>query len=120
MKKFLISILAFFIVLVGVGFALISIDWNRLNKDHYYVQITERPAIDEFIDAKGAVYENFSYTLPAYDEEGNMQLLDFSAHKELRANAYLMLYVKDSDVVTSYDEVQLDDMPANVKKHFEQ
>ena len=111
MKKFLISILAFFIVLVGVGFALISIDWNRLNKEHYYVQITERPAIDEFID------DIVSFT---YDEEGNMQLLDFSAHKELRANAYLMLYVKDSDVVTSYDEVQLDDMPANVKKHFEQ
>lgn len=120
MKKFLLSIVVFFVVLAAAGFVVISIDWNRFNKEHYYVQITEAPSIEEFVDSKGAVYKSYWYTLPAYNEEdGSMKELNFSAAKELRQDAYLMLYVKDGDVVTSYDEVQQEDLPAVVKKQLQ-
>lgn len=114
MKKFLLSIIVFFIVLAAAGYAVLAIDWNRFNKEHYYVQINEKPSIEEFVDQKGAVYKSYWYTLPAYSEDGNMKELHFSAAKELREDAYLMLYVKNEDVVTSYDEVQREDLPSNV------
>ena len=120
MKKFLLSIVIFFIVLAAAGYALLSIDWNRFNKEHYYVQITEGPSIEEFVDSKGAVYKSYWYTLPAYNEDGKQQELHFSAAKELRTDAYLMLYVKDGDVVTSYDEVKEADLPQKVSEQLVQ
>ena len=118
MKKFLLSIVVFFIVLAGAGYAVLSIDWNRFNKEHYYVQISGTPNVEEFVDSKGAVYKSYWYTLPAYNEDGEMKELNFSAAKELRADAYLKIYVKKGNVVTSYDEVNEADIPQKAKEQL--
>lgn len=120
MKKFLISVVAFFVLLAAAGYALISIDWNRFNKEHYYVQITDTPSVEEFVDSKGAVYKSYWYTQAGYNEDGDEQSLNFFAQKELRQDAYLRIYVKDGDVVTSYDEVKFDEMPEAAQKALQQ
>lgn len=116
MKKFLLSVLVFFIVLAAAGYAVLSIDWNRFNKEHYYVQITDAPSVEEFVDTNGAVYKSYWYTQTGYHEDGKEQQLNFSGQKELRQDAYLRIYVKDGDVVTSYDEVTFEEMPEAAQK----
>ena len=43
------------------------------------------------------------------------ETLKFSAHKNLRQDAYLKLYVKKETEVTSFDEVKFHELPAKVQ-----
>ncbi|WP_324603454.1 YxeA family protein [Listeria grayi] len=42
------------------------------------------------------------------------KMLTFTASKELRSHAFLKLYVKKADRVTSYDEVKQSELPDKV------
>lgn len=116
MKKLLIAVGFVFVLLVAGLVVLATMDFNRLGKDHYYVQITTDGERERFVASDGAVYESYWYTLPAYNEKGEEQIVKFSAQKNLRKDAYLMLYLKKGDEVTSFDEVQAADLPEKVKE----
>ncbi|MCA9725143.1 MAG: YxeA family protein, partial [Kurthia sp.] len=53
----------------------------------------------------------YVYKIDVINEDGKHKELEFSANKQLRKGAYLMLYVNKEGEVTSYDEVSKKDMP---------
>lgn len=117
MKKFLLAVAVLFVLCTGGLYVLMTIDFNRMNADHYYVQINETPTEEKVKTSKGEVFTRYAYTLEAYDENGNEKQYTFTADKELRQDAYLMLYVKESGV-SSYDEVKLTDVPKKAQAHL--
>ncbi|MGE7092433.1 YxeA family protein [Lysinibacillus sp. NPDC048646] len=118
MKKVFFGIGALFILFVAGLIVLMTVDFNRLNKDTYYVHITSDGEVEEYKAGDGQILESYWYELPAFNDKGDETTLKFSAQKNLRHDAYLKLYVKKENVVTSYDEVQFEDMPAKVQKHL--
>jgi len=116
MKKFLIAISILFVLGVAGALSLKYIDFNRMNAENYYLQITEDGKPDEFKLDDGTVMTNYSYTLDATNAEGKTIPLEFTAQKNLRKGAYLKMYVKKDDQVSSYDEVKLEDIPQKAQK----
>lgn len=119
MKKLFITLGALIAVLIAALVVLASVDFNRMGKDNVYVQITTDGEIETYTDNKGAVYKTYWYELSAYTAEGEEQPVKFSAQKDLRQGAYLMLYMKDGNEVTSYDEVQFEELPVKVQEQFQ-
>ena len=121
MKKFLIGSASTIAVLfVAIGF-LLTMDFNRMNKGNVYVQIPseEHVLVVEDKLSDGTVIPRYWYTLSAYNEEGEKVTVEFSAAKMLREGAYLMLYLKKgTNEVSSYDEVQEDELPEEVKANL--
>lgn len=60
--------------------------------------------------------KTYWYEQPAYTEDGEEIQVEFSAQKELRQGAYLMLYVNKDNEVSSYDEVSEAELPDEVKE----
>jgi uncharacterized protein (TIGR01655 family) len=116
MKKFLTVIgILFALGVVGV-FAITKIDFNRMNASNYYLQITEDGVQHDTKLDDGSVMTYYSYKLDATNAEGETIPLEFTAHKNLRKDAYLKMYVKNDDQVSSYDEVKLEDIPKKAQK----
>lgn len=116
-KLFILFGLLLGVVIAGLV-VLATVDFNRLAKDHVYVHITEDGVEERFVASDGAVYMSYWYEQSAFDKDGNEVSVKFSAQKNLRKDAYLMLYMKNGSEVTSYDEVQYEDLPAEVKAQF--
>lgn len=119
MKKLFVMLGVLMVVLITVLVGLATIDFNRLGKGNVYVQIVGDGKVEKFTDTNGAVYETYWYTLPAYDEKGEEMQVNFSAQKNLRHDAYLMLYLKNGTEVTSFDEVQFDELPKKVQEKLQ-
>ncbi|MEC2074994.1 YxeA family protein [Metabacillus fastidiosus] len=111
MKKFGGFIIAIVVVVIGFGIFIQNVNLNRIGKDQYYIQIAAEGNKIEGKSDNGEVYVRYEYKLPAFDQSGNEKELAFTAPKELRQNAYLMLYVKDGKEVTSYQEVKEKEIP---------
>lgn len=119
MKKFLIIVgVLFALGIVGV-FTFTKIDFNRMNANNYYLQITEDGVPHENKLDDGSVMTSYSYKLDATNEAGKTISLEFTAQKELRQDAYLKMYVKEGDQVSSYDEVKLEEIPKKAQKRLE-
>lgn len=119
MKRFLIVVgILFALGIVGV-FAITKIDFNRINASNYYLQITEDGIPHENKLDDGSVMTSYSYKLDATNEDGKTISLEFTAHKSLRKDAYLKMYVKKDDQVSSYDEVKLEEIPKKAQKQLE-
>lgn len=116
MKKIFIVLGAVTALMIVALVVLATVDFNRLAKDNVYVQITTDGQLETFTASDGAVYETYWYEQPAYTAAGEEMTVEFSAQKNLRHDAYLMLYMKDGNEVTSYDEVQFDDLPKAVQE----
>ncbi|MFJ7951961.1 YxeA family protein [Lysinibacillus sp. NPDC096418] len=116
MKKVYIGVGAVFILFVGALVVLMTVDFNRINKDTYYVQVTTDGELEEYKLNTGKIAETYWYELPSYDESGKERTLKFSATKNLRKDAYLKLYVKGGKGVSSYDEVQFDEIPTKAQE----
>ncbi|TCI77866.1 YxeA family protein [Exiguobacterium sp. SH0S1] len=114
MKKLVIA--AFALVIVALG--LVNIDWNRLGKEALYVQVGTATNVEETTLESGDVVRRYEYTMPALTKDGDPQTVTFTAAKELRSGAYLKLYVKDQDVITSYDEVTVADIPKAAREQL--
>ena len=111
MKKLFI-VLGSIVGILFIGLiVLASVDFNRLGKENVYVQIVSDGELDENRLDSGEIMKRYEYELVAYNDAGEAVEVEFSAAKNLRVGAYLMLYVKDGDVVTSYDEVKEQDVP---------
>ena len=88
-----------------------NINLNRIGTDDYYTQIVgSGNKLEDKADG-GTVYVRYEYELPAYDKNGNVKTLTFTANKELREDAYLQLFVKDGKSVASYQEVTAEELP---------
>ncbi|GIN93775.1 hypothetical protein J22TS1_48260 [Siminovitchia terrae] len=107
------------VLFVGAIVIFATVDFNRFGKDKAYVQITDAASVKETKMDSGEIMKRYWYKLPAYKENGEMIEVEFSGAKELRKDAYLMLYIKDGNEVTSYDEVQLNDIPQKAKEKLE-
>ena len=92
-----------FILLCVVGYRAVFVD-----SAHYYVQIYNS-------DVKKVKNNEYEYNLTAYDEHGKMTKITFKAGKELREDAYLELDVMLIRGVVNWREVQLDELPLDVR-----
>ena len=108
MKKVFFGIGALFILFVAGLVVLMTVD-------SYYVHITADGEVEEYKADSGQIYQSYWYELPAFNKNGEEKTLKFSAHKNLRHDAYLKLYVKKETEVTSYDEVKFHELPAKVQ-----
>ncbi|ANF97293.1 YxeA family protein [Paenibacillus bovis] len=111
MKKWMISVIVVVIMLIAGVVILQNVNFNRLGTDHYYVQTQGQGKKLEDRTSSGEIYTSYEYTLPASDANGTGMTITFTAAKQLRQGAWLMLYIKDGEV-TSYEEVQPADVPA--------
>ncbi|WP_215113112.1 YxeA family protein [Exiguobacterium sp. s63] len=110
MKKW-IGIAIVSIVLIG---GLTQVDWNRIGKDTLFVKVEAVSDVEETTLENGDVMKRYVYTQPAFTSDGKAREITFTAAKKLREGAYLRLYVKDGDTVTSYEEVSRSDVPQSI------
>ena len=87
----------------------------------YYAQIDNTKV--EQVDTKGGVISfkgnlPYSYTLTAYDEKGAEKEITFGTSRELREGAFIRLTVMPVRGVLDCSEVQYDELPAEVQKHY--
>ncbi|WP_214820931.1 MULTISPECIES: YxeA family protein [unclassified Exiguobacterium] len=110
MKKWIgIAVLG---ILLAAG--LLQVDWNRFGKDTLFVEVQEASDVEETTLENGEVMKRYVYTQTAFTSDGESKQVTFTAGKELQEGAYLRLYVKDGDTVTSYDEVSRENIPRQV------
>ncbi|GKU75617.1 YxeA family protein [Paenibacillus sp. L3-i20] len=96
-----------------IGFILITqnVNINRLGTELYYLEITtDGKAKTTKISANETV-TSYEYNLPAFDKDGNKATYVFTSEKQLRKNAYLTLFIRDKEIVQSYQEVTVEEIP---------
>ncbi|MBW8351911.1 YxeA family protein [Bacillus sp. IITD106] len=114
MKKSMITIGIVLVILVGGVIFLQNVNLNRIGADEYYTKINGEGTKMEDKESGGAIHIRYEYELLAYDKDGSQKTLTFSADKQLRENAYLLLFVKNGKGVTSYQEVKAEELPEKV------
>ncbi|HZW67529.1 MAG TPA: YxeA family protein [Pseudogracilibacillus sp.] len=119
MKKVWLIVLPI-ILLIGSVLFIMMFDWNRFGKTNVYVVVGEPSKIVEDRLETGEIMERYAYETVSYDENGEELLVEYDAHKELRKEAFLKLYLDRNDQVTSYDEVTWDELPAAVQEQLEE
>jgi len=108
-----------FILLVAAVVILTTVDFNRFGKENVYVQVGDPSYTDEDKLDSGEIMTRYWYELPAYHENGDEMKVAFSAQKELSQGAYLKLYIKNENEVTSYDEVSWEEVPEAAQEELE-
>lgn len=88
---------------------------------YYYTQIDNSKI--ERNDSEGGVINlngsmDFSYMLPAYDENGKEKDIRFGASRELREGAFIRLTVTPVRGVLEWCEVQYEELPAAVQGNY--
>lgn len=116
-KKILVSIATAAIVVVGIiGFCMCF--FSGSGSVYYYTQIDNSKI--ERNDSDGGVINlsggmDYSYTLPAYNENGKGKDITFGASRELREGAFIRLTVSPVRGVIEWSEVQYDELPEAVQ-----
>lgn len=111
MKKLLIGTILFVGTIVAFGFRYYQ---NNYTGTSYYVQITTEGEQNEVKLQNGSSDYDYKYTLNGYDTKGNQKELTFMTilgGKQLRKGAYLDVTVNRNKGVTSWREVQKEDIP---------
>ena len=80
------------------------------NKDYYYVIDNSKYTLKD---------NNYRYTLEFYDDNGNLREISFDTVRELKAGAYIKVNYMRLRGVTSWEEVQFQDMPVKTREQFE-
>jgi len=111
MKKILIPIIVFIVLIVAGIIFLMSFDFNRFGKSHAYIEVMEPTEILEDQLSNGEIMKRYAYNQNAYKDNGEEIKITFTASKELRQGAYLQMYLDKKGNVTSYDEISFDDIP---------
>ncbi len=60
----------------------------------------------------------YQYTLVAYNKNGKEKEVQFKTTRELREDAYLELEIMSARGVVNWKEVQVNDLPNNVKEEM--
>lgn len=118
MKKFWIGLgILVFVLFAGLQVAQVVI----MGGDSYYVQITTDGEKVAAKDDQGNPLNEYKYELPGYDKDAKKKNLEFLAIKDrpLKKEAYLKVTWNKSKGVTSYEEVQKNDIPEKALKQLE-
>lgn len=128
MKKFIIIMVSIVVIasIVVAGFLIFGVDAAKMKAEwgttKMYVHITENGKEEIIGEDSSDPFSRYYYTLTAYDEEGNEAKVSFSAHKNLRLDSFLLLYVKDGEdgsgirQIGRYDEVTKEAIPAKARE----
>ncbi|MFB5545234.1 MULTISPECIES: YxeA family protein [Bacillus cereus group] len=96
---------------------LVGCNLNRIGTEKYYVQITVDGKEEVAKSSDGKIMgKNYTYKLVGFDKEGKEKELEFFAQKNLRKDAFLLVYYSEEKGVKSWEEVKKDDLPAKVKE----
>ena len=109
MKRNLVAILLIGILLV-VGWCYV--DPNRLLADVYYVKV---PSTEVVTQTSGG----YRYDLIGYDEDGKKRPLSIATSGLLPEGNYLRVFVKEDAEVTDYEQVNVLDVPEQLKEEQE-
>ena len=119
-KKVKIAIGVAAVLLIGlIGFCAWFL--SGFGSTEYYSQIDNSKI--EQVDSKGGVINlkgnlPYSYTLLCYDENGSEREITFGVSRELRDGAFIRLTVMPVRGVLDWSEMQYDELPAMVQKHY--
>ena len=115
MKKVLISIAAILIILGAAGFG-----WYKkaYGGKAYYVKITADGQREISKGDDGSEFPIYEYKQTAYDKAGKAHVVDFTASKNLRKNAYLELTYNQKKGITGWTERQKNEIPASALKQL--
>ncbi|KXY55070.1 hypothetical protein AT278_17875 [Bacillus cereus] len=96
---------------------LVGCNLNRIGTEKYYVQITidGKEGVAKSIEGE-VMGKEFTYKLPGFDKDGQEKELEFKTQKNLRKEAFLLVYYSEEKGVKSWEEVEKDDLPAKVKE----
>jgi uncharacterized protein (TIGR01655 family) len=118
--KIMIGITAVVIVLIGL---VCFCAWflSGTGNTYYYTQIDNNKI--EQGDSNGGVINfhggmSYSYTLPAYNENGDKKDITFGTSRELKEGAFIRLTVKPVRGVLEWSEVQYDELPVAVQRNY--
>ena len=85
-----------------------------VHKDIYYTQI-DNTKIEQISNTDDMKYQ---YTLMAYNKNGKGKEVQFKTTRELKEDAYLELEIMSARGVVNWKEVQVNDLPNNVKEEM--
>lgn len=110
-----IAIAVIAIAVVGVA-TVFATEHNIFTSGSYYTKVDNAHAAENEAD-KGLVSlksrEPYIYTLPAYSEDGAEIKSEFGTSRELKQDAYLLLEYAPLRGVVSWEEVALEQIPAD-------
>ena len=101
----IIAVIIMIILMIGAYYFLV------VHKDQYYTQIDNT----KMEEVSGTDDMKYQYTLTAYNKNGKEKEVQFKTSRELREGAYLELEVMQFRGVYGWKEVQIDDLPEDVK-----
>ncbi len=101
----IITVIIVIALLVGAYYFLV------VHKDLYYTQI-DNTKIEEISGTDDMKYQ---YTLTAYNKNGKEKEIQFKTSRELREGAYLELDIMQMRGVINWREVQIEELPDDVK-----
>ncbi|PGA87963.1 YxeA family protein [Bacillus toyonensis] len=99
-----------------IGCSVIDKMSNRKFKNQYYVQIISDGQKENVKSQSGETDKAYRYKLNGFDKEGQEKIMDFTADKNLRKEAFLRVYYSDERGVTSWEEIELKDIPEKAKQ----
>ena len=101
----IIAVIIVIALLVGAYYFLV------VHKDLYYTQI-DNTNVEE---VSGTDDMKYQYTLTAYNKNGKEKEVQFKTSRELREGAYLELDIMQMRGVVNWREVQVEELPDDVK-----
>lgn len=109
------------VILSGIIFCY-TMFFSSSGDTYYYARIDnskfEQVPQSGVIDLSGNGGMDYSYTLSAYDENGGEKDITFGVSRELRESAFLRLTFRANRGVMDWCEVQYDELPPAVQKHY--
>lgn len=120
MKRKTIAIAAAVAAVLAAGLVLAS--QLFLAGTYYYTQVDNSRI--KRVHSNGGVIDltgglEYSYTLTAYKENGAAEDVSFGMSRELREGAFLRLTVMPLRGVTAWSEVEYDELPQAVQRHYD-
>ena len=98
-------------VIIVIALAVGAYYFLVVHKDLYYTQI-DNTKIEEISGTDDMKYQ---YTLTAYNKNGKEKEVQFKTSRELREDAYLELDIMQMRGVVNWREVQVEELPDDVK-----
>ena len=98
-------------VIIVIALAIGAYYFLVVHKEVYYTQI-DNTKIEELSESDDMKYQ---YALMAYNKNGKEKEVQFKTSRELREGAYLELDIMQMRGVINWREVQVDDLPDDVK-----
>lgn len=104
------TIIGFTCILVFLAFCSVIYYFAFLETSDYYT-IIDNSKVENIKDDDF----KFRYSLVSYDNDGKEKTISFLASRELREGAYIKIKYMISRGVTSWEEVEYDELPSKVK-----